>query len=32
VCSGVELFVQRAGEGEQFVALVLQGAAHRADA
>ena len=32
VCNGVELFVQHAGEGEQVVALVLQGAAHRADA
>ncbi len=31
-CDGVELLVQHAGEGEQIVALVLQGHAHRADA
>jgi hypothetical protein len=31
-CDGAELFGQHAGEGEQVVALVLQGAALRADA
>jgi hypothetical protein len=32
VCDGGKLDIEHAGEGEQVVALVLQGDAHRADA